>query len=801
MEYDIFFSYPHKDAKEVQNIFQALKAEGLNVWIDNSEIRDFESITKAIVEGLAHAKVLLAYYSLSYWRSRACQWELTAGFLAAQREGDARKRILVVNPEEKAGHIHPVELQDELFQKAPADAEALRKLVQSVKDHVSGIKNTIGDIHALTQPRWYGRKGAGSNRFVGRLSDMWRIHSALHALKVPVITGAVASAVVQVQGMGGVGKSLLAEEYALRYAAAFSDGVFWLRVPGNDDAKAVMGEEREAERIRQISDFAISLGISVKDRSPEEIEAHLARELEHRGKPYLWIVDDVPSGMEREALQKWQAPHPSGKTLITTRTKEYNALGTLIPLGVLEPEEAYELLTLRRKPSGNAEEDAARMLTEDLGYHALAVDVTGALLDAKKGLQSFAEFRKHLADTQKDELEYAAKLKKMLPTGHEKSIASTLLRSIRQLEPEGLDFLRLASVLAVAPIPASFVAAVFSKVDNLDEESGNNRAMLAFDQVENLSLAEGSDEESGAKSVHTLISRTVRFRETMPERIVVIQAAAVSVLINRLSVIADGSIHRELKLEVAHARQLVNKGNDIPMAILTGWLARHDHLQGAYRSAEMLLLKRLDIQNRILGDEHPDTLTTMNNLALTLRAQGDLAAARKLFEQVLEIERRILREKHPNTLATMNNLALTLSAQGDLAGARNLHEQVLETTRRILGDEHPDTLTTMSNLAATLSDQGDLAGARKLNEQVLEIRRRILGDEHPDTSNSACNLVVTLFNMGDVEKAREILREHLLWLLSRDPATLEANQRMLREILTEIKPRSNQPEQQEGNPA
>ena len=98
--------------------------------------------------------------------------------------------------------------------------------------------------------------------------------------------------------MGGVGKSFLAEEYTLRYAATFLDGVFWHMAFGNDDAKAVMGEEREAERIRQISDFAVSFGVSVKDRSPEELEANLARELGHRGQPYLWIVDDVLSGME-----------------------------------------------------------------------------------------------------------------------------------------------------------------------------------------------------------------------------------------------------------------------------------------------------------------------------------------------------------------------------------------------------------------------------------------------------------------------------------------------------------------------
>ena len=104
------------------------------------------------------------------------------------------------------------------------------------------------------------------------------------------------------------------------------------------------------------------------------------------------------------------------------------------------------------------------------------------------------------------------------------------------------------------------------------EGSGDNRAMLAFDQMENLSLAEGSDEESGAKTVHTLISRTVQFLETMPERIDLIQAAAVSVLVSRLSVIAGSRIPSELKLEAVHTRQLVNMDDDILMATLQAYL-------------------------------------------------------------------------------------------------------------------------------------------------------------------------------------------------------------------------------------
>jgi hypothetical protein len=72
MEYDVFFSYPHKNAGEVNLILEALRARGLNVWIDHSEIRDYASITRSITEGLAHSRVLMAYFSLNYAHSRAC---------------------------------------------------------------------------------------------------------------------------------------------------------------------------------------------------------------------------------------------------------------------------------------------------------------------------------------------------------------------------------------------------------------------------------------------------------------------------------------------------------------------------------------------------------------------------------------------------------------------------------------------------------------------------------------------------------------------------------------------------------
>ena len=130
----------------------------------------------------------------------------------------------------------------------------------------------------------------------------------------------------------------------------------------------------------------------------------------------------------------------------------------------------------------------------------------------------------------------------------------------------------------------------------------------------------------------------------------------------------------------------------------------------------------------------------------------------------------------------MNNLALTLKAQGDLTGAREKQEEVLEIQRRILGDGHPNTLTLMNNLAETLRDQGDLTGARKKQDEVLEIQRRILGDEHPSTSVSAWNLFSTLRAMDD-PKAKAVLENDLLWLMDRDPATLGAYQQQIREMI------------------
>lgn len=740
--YDLFISYRRLDQARVQPLVDALQSRGLTVWFDQREIGDFAPITDAIRAGLAKSKALLAWHSLDYPKSRPCQMELTAAFIAAQREGDPRRRILVINPEATAAHVEPVELRDEQQLPAPSDPNAAAgyaELAERIAAKLQPLQKVLGAILPLTPPCQRGQKLVGSNRFVGRLPDLWRLHSALHGAESAIITGVAGAGLAQVSGLGGVGKSLLAEEYALRFGAAFPGGVFWLRALGNDaSGTTLIAEQQEAVRSDLFHSMAVALGVAVQGLSPAEVEAALGRALRQAGQPFLWVVDDLASGLSAADVRAWFAPDPLGKTLLTTRSREYSQLGNALPLGVLPPEEAYTLLIGFRRPQGAVEVEAAHGMAHDLGYHPLALAVTASAL--RDDPRSFAGFRAALTDPSQDELELAAELADLLPTGHEPSVAATLLRSVRRLGTEGRDFLRLASLLAAAPIPVGLVTAVFAAADGLDEASAARQTRKALAQTRKASLAEEAGAD--ARIVHTLVSRTLRFHDENPARRNALRIAVVAALNERLPGVVDIRAHDALAAEVLHARELCSRSIDDPeTATLAGWVARHDYERGGY------------------------------------------AVARVLRERALEASRRVLGEEHPATLTAMNNLAFTLYAQGELTGARVLQGRVLEAIRRVLGEDHPDTLKAMNNLAATLQAQGELAGARGLLERVLEASRRALGEGHPDTSMSAWNLFNTLWRLEETDEAQTLLRQHLLWLLDRDPNSLGADQRQIRERL------------------
>ena len=117
---------------------------------------------------------------------------------------------------------------------------------------------------------------------------------------------------------------------------------------------------------------------------------------------------------------------------------------------------------------------------------------------------------------------------------------------------------------------------------------------------------------------------------------------------------------------------------------------------------------------------------------------GDLGRAVPLFEQTLSDTARVLGKDHPDTLTARNNLAYAHQSAGDLARAIPLYEQTANARAQLLGEDHPSTLTTRNNLAYAYQSAGDLSRAISLFEQTLSDAVRVLGDNHRLTQAVRC---------------------------------------------------------------
>jgi tetratricopeptide (TPR) repeat protein/CHAT domain-containing protein len=196
---------------------------------------------------------------------------------------------------------------------------------------------------------------------------------------------------------------------------------------------------------------------------------------------------------------------------------------------------------------------------------------------------------------------------------------------------------------------------------------------------------------------------------------------------------------------------------------------------GDLAGARLCFEQALEIRRRILGEDHRRTASSFKNLGEVLRDMGELVAARPCYEKALDICRRVLGNDHPNTAACFNHLGLLLYKMGDLAGARPYYEDALEISRRVQSDDRLTTATYLENLSLLLRKMGDLTGARRYCEEAVEINRRVLGDDHLETVGCLNNMGVILSDMGDVAAARAC-HDHALEIRRRvlgedDPST------------------------------
>jgi len=204
----------------------------------------------------------------------------------------------------------------------------------------------------------------------------------------------------------------------------------------------------------------------------------------------------------------------------------------------------------------------------------------------------------------------------------------------------------------------------------------------------------------------------------------------------------------------------INSTASLKLEVINSSIARHIGLiyseQGRWKEAEALQVVAMEKMRQRLGDDHPDTITSMGHLAATYGRQGRWKDAEALQVVAMEKTRQVLGDDHPSTLTSMGNLAATYGSQCRWKDAEALEVVVMEKRKQVLGDDHPDTLTSMGHLAATYGSQGRWKDVEALEVVVIEKRKRLLGVDHPDTLMVMGNLAATYHMQGRLDNAEAL---------------------------------------------
>lgn len=796
-EFDLFASYAHADSPVMREIVGALRAEGLKVWFDESMqasagIPAFADIQRSIESGLRRSRVLVALYSRTYPLRRACQWELTAAWIASQAHPDGARRLVVVNPESSDEHIRPLELRRNKFFRIDdtRSPRTLREAARAIAGHVKQLPDgaCLGEPSRPTAPIWYGKPRLGLDAFVGRGDDLWDLHSTLTAPDRQMITGQSGRSVASICGFGGQGKTMLANEYALRFEALYPGGVYWLQAHSETHA-GDRATRDAAVRDPQLRAIATSRGLSVEAADSLELARVLREHL--RGSPRsLWIVDDLPDGLGVEELQGWLAPDESTPTLFTTRSRSYDRLLRPVVLGRLAADEGFALLTSRRVPTSEVERKAAGEIVEVLGGHPLALELAGKWLQV--GASTYGELLTDLSTNLEDDiLDAATALAGELPTGHAASIAGAIGISVGSMPEAARDLLRLAALLSDAPLPVRLVTKFFQTAGSASEPAARKRASEALAAARRLSLVTGGAEEP---TVHPLVSRFLRLRDrqllTRRRRRVrsalchamasdpsdpkhsnwlCAHAAAFAAnpktqedldLLSLLGSVqaslgnhrAAANVFSRLAGEYARRRGPADRSTLLARADAADAIGHSGDTDAAIRDLREVLATLLEVAK---ADDDVDRIKT--SLAEHLSEAQQLSAARDCLQEVCESYRRRYGDHHPATVISTFNLACRLRELGEARTARELQERALEDLRSSEASDDRTLLVMAHGLGATMAQAGDRQAAIALFERTYRGWQQLLGDSHVRTIATGSLLARELRNEGRLSEARELL--------------------------------------------
>lgn len=518
--------------------------------------------------------------------------------------------------------------------------------------------------------------------FVGREAELDAMHTAFTA------TGGVPVTVV-LTGKGGIGKTSLARAYARRHRADY--GVVWWILAA--DPTAVDGEFRTLLEILAPRDAG-----QIRD-AVTATHALLA----DQPRPWLLVLDNL---LDAAAARGLVPAAGDGHVLITSQAAtHWPSSQDVVGVGPLPQEASIALLT---SLSLDGDRDAARGLAQELGGLPLALAQAGAFV--RTNALSLAGYLR-LYRSRRTELHEQGRL-----PDYPHTVTTTWQMAIDRLSASARALLNVLCFYAPDAIPVHVLL------------TPHNPAEITLpNPVEPPLRVLLDDELARHRAVGDLLAYGL---------ITQIPATTMTVSMHRLiqAVTRDHLSNQDTDTEwVRAACALLTVAFPTKPANVSASAAR-DYL------ARDQFAELLSVQQRVLGTEHPDTLTTHGGLAYWTGQAGGTVKARDLYNQLLPLQQLVLGPEHPDTLTTHYHLARWTGQAGDSVRARDLLAELLSVQQRVLGSEHHDTLTTRHGVAYWTGQTGDTARAHVLFAELLPLQQQVLGPEHPDTVTTHHNV-------------------------------------------------------------